>query len=253
MAPGNGLAAGSHSQLDPYEAALLELAQTTNTREVLSLSRKELEALELYDRIQEQELETALLSQDYSEPRPDDDDDDLEAQLEAAERELLEARSTYSVRRKAIEAILMTDPSIQSVHSISDSPAERALLPLINRRDLLSLIYVNLSRAHGSCTQSLSNTKVDGMHGTAKTQELVQTLLGLTSAEKSRREAITDPALISQLEAQEKETKAERASWVTMKRVVSALIVASGIDWAADEALHDLVVDDEDDDVSDGT
>ncbi|EDN02153.1 predicted protein [Histoplasma mississippiense (nom. inval.)] len=216
MAPGNGLAAGSHSQLDPYEAALLELAQTSNTREVLSLSRKELQVLELYDRIQEQELETALLSQDYSEPRPDDDDDDLEAQLEAAERELLEARSTYSVRRKAIETILMTDPSIQSVHSITDSPAE-------------------------------------SMQGTAKTQESVQTLLGLTSVEKSRREAITDPALISQLEAQEKETKAERASWVTMKRVVSALIVASGIDWAADEGLHDLVVDDEDDDVSDGT
>ncbi|PGH35183.1 hypothetical protein GX50_01995 [[Emmonsia] crescens] len=243
MAPGNGVSARSYSQLEPHEATLLELA-TTSTQDVLSLSRKELQVLELYDRIQEQELETALLSQDYTEPASNDDDVDIEEQLAETERELLEARSTYSVRRKAIETVLMTDPSIQSVHAVSDSPAERALLPLINRRDLLSLIYENLSRAHASCIQSLSNAKVDNIHGTAKNQESVQALLGLTSAEKSWREEITDPKLISQLETLEKETKAEKANWVTIKRVVSAAIVASGIDWAEDEELHDLVVDD---------
>lgn len=62
MAPGNGVSARSYSQLEPHEATLLELA-TTSTQDVLSLSRKELQVLELYDRIQEQELETALLSQ----------------------------------------------------------------------------------------------------------------------------------------------------------------------------------------------
>ncbi|OAX80185.1 hypothetical protein ACJ72_05482 [Emergomyces africanus] len=243
MAPGNGTSPRSHSKLEPHEATLLELT-TTSTKDILSLSRKELQVLELYDRVQEQELEAALLSQDYTEPASDDDDANIEEQLVEAERELLEARSTYSVRRKAIETVLMTDPSIRSVHAVSDSPAERALLPLINRRDLLSLIYANLSRAHASCTQTISNAKVDNIHGNTKNQELVQTLLGLTSTEKSWRDKITDPNLISQLETLEKESKAEKANWVTMKHVVSAAIVASGIDWAEDEELHDLVVDD---------
>ncbi|KLJ07190.1 hypothetical protein EMPG_17318 [Blastomyces silverae] len=249
MAPGNEVSARSHSQLEPHEATLLELAGTTSARDIVSLSRKELQALELYDRIQEQELETALLSQDYTEPALNDDGIDIEEQLATAERELLEARSTYSVKRKAIEAVLMADPNIQSVHAVSGSPAERALLPLINRRDLLSLIYTNLARAHASCTQSLSTVKVESIHGTAKNQKLVQTLLGLTSAETSWREEITDKKLRSQLETLERETKAEKANWVTIKRIVSAAIVASGIDWAADEELHGLVVDDDDDDV----
>ncbi|EGE83397.1 hypothetical protein BDDG_06341 [Blastomyces dermatitidis ATCC 18188] len=248
MAPGNEVPARSHPQLEPHEATLLELAGTTSARDIVSLSRKELQVLELYDRIQEQELETALLSQDYTEPALNDDDIDIEEQLATAERELLEARSTYSVKRKAIEAVLMADPSIQSVHAVSGSPAERALLHLINRRDLLSLIYTNLSRAHASCTQSLSTAKVDSIHSTAKNQKLVQTLLGLTSAQTSWREGITDQKLRSQLETLEKETKAEKANWVTIKRIVSAAIVASGVDWAADEQLHDLVVDDDDDD-----
>ncbi|PGH18043.1 hypothetical protein AJ79_00669 [Helicocarpus griseus UAMH5409] len=251
MAQGNGTPARSHSQLEPHEAALVELA-TTSTKGVLSLSRKELKVLELYDRIQEQELETALLSQEYTEPSSDDDDDDDDIeddQLAEAERELLEARSTYSVKRKAVETVLITDPSIQSVHAVSNSPAERALLPLINRRDLLSLIYENLSRAQTSCLRALSDAKVDNTKITEKNQELVQTLLGLTSGEKSWREEITDPNLRSQLETLEAECKKEKANWVTIKRVVSAVIVASGVDWAEDEELHNLVVDDVADDV----
>ncbi|OJD15771.1 hypothetical protein AJ78_03989 [Emergomyces pasteurianus Ep9510] len=247
MASANETPSRSHSKLEAHEAALLELT-TTSTKDILSLSRKELQVLDLYDRIQEQELEKAVLSQDYTEPASNDDDANIEEQLAEAERELLEARSTYSVRRKAIEAVLMTDPSIRSVHAVSDSPAERALLPLINRRDLLSLIYENLSRSHASCIQSLSDAKVDNIHGNAKNQDLVQTLLGLTSAEMLWREKLTDPKLISQLETLEKENKAEKANWVTMKHVVSAAIVASGIDWAEDEELHDLVVDDASDD-----
>jgi hypothetical protein len=50
----------------------------------------------------------------------------VEEQLAIAERELLEARATYTVRKKAIETVLMTDPVLRSVHSTSSpSPVER--------------------------------------------------------------------------------------------------------------------------------
>lgn len=52
----------------------------------------------------------------------------MEEQLRVAERELLEARATYSVRRKAVETVLMTDPSLKAVHLRAASPAERFVL-----------------------------------------------------------------------------------------------------------------------------
>lgn len=51
--------------------------------------------------------------------------EDAEEQLSVAERELLEARATFTVQRKATESILMTDPILKAVHSKATSPAER--------------------------------------------------------------------------------------------------------------------------------
>lgn len=51
--------------------------------------------------------------------------EDAEEQLPVAERELLEARATFTVRRKATESILMTDPILKVMHSKAASPAER--------------------------------------------------------------------------------------------------------------------------------
>lgn len=52
--------------------------------------------------------------------------EDVEEQLPVAERELLEARATFTVRRKATESILMTDPILKTVHLKAASPAERS-------------------------------------------------------------------------------------------------------------------------------
>lgn len=51
--------------------------------------------------------------------------EDVEEQLSIAERELLEARATYTVKRKAITSVLMTDPTLKAVHLKATSPAER--------------------------------------------------------------------------------------------------------------------------------
>ena len=58
--------------------------------------------------------------------------DNVEEELARAEREFLEARATYSVRRKAAETILMTDPILKAVHLKAATPPERyATLSLI--------------------------------------------------------------------------------------------------------------------------
>lgn len=51
--------------------------------------------------------------------------DNAEEQLASAERELLQSRATYTVRRKAVGTVLMTDPTLKAVHLRATSPAER--------------------------------------------------------------------------------------------------------------------------------
>jgi hypothetical protein len=84
---------------------------------------------------------------------------------------------------------------------------------------------------------------VENIRAVQGNQKLVRTLLELTSAQKSRKEDITDAKLRSQFEMLEAENRTKKANWVTIKRVVSAAIVASGIDWASDEKLQELVID----------
>lgn len=114
---------------------------------------------------------------------------------------------------------------------------------------MLSLIYENLARAHSACQERLSNAEVDNMKIAEENKELVRSLFELTKPqEKTGKDLITDPKLKEQVEGLEAEHKQKKADWTTVKRIVSASIVASGIDWASDEKLRELVMDKSTDD-----
>ncbi|KAK2873835.1 hypothetical protein FQN49_002020 [Arthroderma sp. PD_2] len=230
------------ASLEAPAKVLLDLATRDETADGFSFSPKEVEILELYDRVFEQKLEEALLKQQLPE---DTEVDDVDAKLEEAERELLKVRAKLSVQRKVVESVLMSEPSIQAVHSVPSSPLEKALLPLINRRDVLSLAYENLITAHTSCIRELSNAEVANIQSIKQNQELVQSLLELTSSEKSPEDEISDPQLKEELDTLKAENRQRKADWTRMKRIVSASVAASGVDWASDEKLENLVLDDD--------
>lgn len=123
----------------------------------------------------------------------------------------------------------------------------RVLSSLVNRRDILTLIHENLSSSLASTLDSLSSAEIENIRATKKNQELVQKLLGLTKDMKLQMDDITDPKLKSQLKTLENDIRTRRASWRTMKGIVSAAIVASGVDWARNEELRELVKDEEED------
>ncbi|GIK01589.1 hypothetical protein Aspvir_005627 [Aspergillus viridinutans] len=228
--------------LSPGEVSLLDLA-ADDPRDVVSLADKEALILQLYNQIQELELEKALLEQEL-EPASGDNPDE---QLAIAERELLEARATYTVRRKAISNVLMTDPTLKAVHLKATSPAERALLPLVNRRDVLSLTHENLMNAHNATLRELSNVEVQNLQLHQKNQELVRQLLESTKDDASWREALDDDDLKAQLEQLEADRKNSKSRWEVMKSIASAIVVGSGVNWAEDDELTALVIDESDD------
>ncbi|KAJ5643683.1 uncharacterized protein N7484_006190 [Penicillium longicatenatum] len=250
---------GQWPHLRPGELTLLDYA-ADDTRDVMTLSDKEALVLQLAEQIQEQQLEKALLEQE-SEPLSGDN---VEEELATAQREFLEARATYTVRRKAARTILMTDPILKAVHLKATTPPEkyvgipclyaprlmkscRALFRLVNRRDELALAHENLASVHNAVLKQLSNLKVENLQVNRKNQELVSQLLQLTKQDSSWRERLQDAKLASQLDELEAELKTSKAKWDTMKNIASAMVVGSGLNWAEDDDLQALVLDESDD------
>ncbi|PYI33059.1 hypothetical protein BP00DRAFT_424441 [Aspergillus indologenus CBS 114.80] len=229
--------------LGPGELALLNLATDDDPRDTVLLSDKEALILQLYHQIQEQQLEKALLQQDTELLSGDN----AEEELAKAERELLEARATYTVRRKAVGTVLMTDPALKAVHLKATTPAERALHRLINRRDVLSTVHENLNVMHTASLQKLTGLEVENLQLHQKNQELVRELLSLTEDDDSWREDLDDPELKSQLEQSEADHRRSKARWAVMKSIASAIVVGSEVNWAEDETLTALVLDESDD------
>lgn len=81
-----------------------------------------------------------------------------------------------------------------------------------------------------------------------KNRELAQTMLALAEEMKAQSvQDIEDAQLRSQVDAVEKQLVESRRRVKTLKGVLSGMIVGSGINWAADEGLTELVMDDEED------
>ncbi|KAJ0426065.1 centromere protein H (CENP-H)-domain-containing protein [Aspergillus carlsbadensis] len=233
--------ARSLPHLSAGEVTLLDLAADVS-RDTVSFSDKEATILQLYHQIQEQELEKAILEQELESTSTDSAEE-----LADAERELLDARATYTVRNKAVGTVLITDPILKAIHLKGVSPAERALLRLVNRRDVLSLAQENLGDVHNATQKRLSTLEVENVQLHQKNQELVRELLELTEDDESWREELDDPELKQQLAELDADYKKSKARWELMKSVASAIVVGSGVNWADHEHLTALVLDESDD------
>ncbi|OCK86218.1 hypothetical protein K432DRAFT_412745 [Lepidopterella palustris CBS 459.81] len=221
---------GSTSQPSPFS----ELINTTHS-DAFALSDQERLILELYD--QEQEIQLESIS-----------DDALQEQLIIAEREALEARTEYLLRNRITQNLMITDPVLKAVHGGSSTTlAERRLLPLINERDILSMVHGSLTSKVTSSSTALAATEKSNIMANEKNKELAQTLLALAEKMKTQSvEEIDNEKLRAQLQELENRMRMSRRRWRIMKSIVSGMIVGSGINWAEDEVLRDLVMDDED-------
>lgn len=123
----------------------------------------------------------------------------------------------------------------------------RALFGLANRRDVLSFAYENLASSRNSTRKTLSDLELENLQVNEKNQELVRQLLELTDEDASWRNELEDAGLKAQLAELEAEHKRSKAKWDTMKNIASAVVVGSGVNWAENKSLSDLVLDEMDD------
>lgn len=94
---------------------------------------------------------------------------------------------------------------------------------------------------------SLLEAQTENRRVMKKNQELASTLLSLAAESTAgERDEISNPELKRQLGALEEEIEVGKSKWIILKSVISAVIVGSGVDWARDERLRELVMDDGD-------
>lgn len=129
-----------------------------------------------------------------------------------------------------------------------DLTPRRRLLPLITENETIAMLHGRLASQHASSARALNAVEQANIIANQRNRELSKTMLALAEAMKSQSaEDIEDPRLREQIRAVEKELKGSRRRSKTLKGILSAMIVGSGINWAADESLTNLVLDDEDD------
>ena len=124
----------------------------------------------------------------------------------------------------------------------------RDLRPLIEERDKLSVSLTETAAKVLSTMEQLTKVEAEHIIVARKNAELAARMIALAEeADSQKKQDIRDPSVREQLDELEESLKVSRQRWRIMKGTASAAVVGSGVDWARDAALRELVLDPEDD------
>ncbi|CAN9115895.1 unnamed protein product [Alternaria alternata] len=216
----------------------------TNHSDAFAFSEAEKLALQLYDQLKELELQHTDAHDASATP-----DDLLEGRLTVAQREAMDARAEYEIRSKITHNVLVMDPVLKAVYEGEQTGfAEKRILPLVTENDTVFMMHGALTSRLAHTTRSQSTAEHSNMTENQRHEELAETMLALAEEMKTQSaHDIEDAQLRQRVDAVDKELKDSRRRAKTLKGILSAMIVGSGINWAADEGLTELVLEDEDD------
>ncbi|KAI1641096.1 centromere protein H (CENP-H)-domain-containing protein [Biscogniauxia mediterranea] len=209
----------------------------------LLLSADEKRILELYDRLQQLQLEIALLN---AQKNYVPDTASPERSIEAAQKELLESRSRYVLRNDVAASVMSANPILQAVHDGAHaSPIERDLLSLLTHRDTASSTLAQQAAEHRGVLDALAAAASTSLRLGRENAALASQLLGLAERAREGRGVLDDSH--PEVAALEAEVRRSRQRWRVLKGTASAVVAGSGVDWARDPELRDMVLDKEGD------
>ncbi|TGO43037.1 hypothetical protein BHYA_0004g01640 [Botrytis hyacinthi] len=222
---------------------------TGPANDIPPLSEQEKRILEVYDKLEELQVEIALLKAQGVISSEEQEEEVTDEVIQKAEKDLLESKANYSLRSKIVENVIIANPILKAVHAGSNaSVIEQDLLPLIEKRDAMSENLAQISSKIQSSREELMRESNENIITGRKNIELATEMLTLAEEANSQgKENIQDPDIRAQLDELEGAMKNSRQRWRIMKNTASAVIVGSGIDWARDPKLLEIVLDDDGD------
>lgn len=105
---------------------------------------------------------------------------------------------------------------------------------------------VNLFTIHDSRLKAFMLLEAQNIRLIEKNRELSSSMIEITDQIRLQESnAINSSGLRDRLETLKSETELAKKRWRIMKSVVAGTVVGSGINWASDETLKNLVIDEE--------
>lgn len=181
----------------------------------------------------------------------EEQDEDDPGDVEEARNQLLEAMSLYTLRNGVVNNVLIANPLLKGIHgSTAASPIEQDVLPWVQARDAASRDVAVQSTAARKVLAQLTDAEAEVLRAVRRNRDLAEEVLRLArEADRGRVGAAGggggDPAAEAQVAELEKRLAASRQKWRVMKGTASGIVAGSGVDWAADPVLRDVVLDPE--------
>lgn len=125
----------------------------------------------------------------------------------------------------------------------------RDLLPYIQQRDEAAIDVAKLASATGELRGQATRAQSEALRATRQNVTLAAEVMDLVAQIKEKKSGyMRDEKTQQGIQRLEDELKSSRQRWRIMKGITGGVVAGSGVDWARDETLRDLVLDPEDDD-----
>lgn len=154
----------------------------------------------------------------------------------------------YRLRNTVTNSVLIANPILRGIHnSAYASPVEQDLPRLVAARDDTAKSVAATSEELRASLDRLSEVEVEVLRVRARNRELAAEVLRLVAeVGRGRDEAIAaDEGARAQVELLESRLASSRQKWRVVKGTTAGIVAGSGVDWAGDEVLRDLVLDPE--------
>jgi hypothetical protein len=121
---------------------------------------------------------------------------------------------------------------------------------VISQRDSTSSTLAHQSTTLRQTLDTLTEVESQSLRLGRENVKLASQMLVLAEeANKHKTDPIADPEQAEEFARLEKEVKGSRQRWRVMKATASAIVAGSGVDWASDDVLRSIVLDEEEDGV----
>ncbi|KAK3330282.1 centromere protein H (CENP-H)-domain-containing protein [Apodospora peruviana] len=203
-------------------------------------SETEQRVLQLYDSLQELQLELALLGAQQTPLQVDSPRDVNDSQMH-----LLEAKAALSLRNSVLEGVMMIQPLLEAIHNgTQTSPVERDISPCAQQRDMTAAEAAKQSSDLRQTQNHVTDLEVEAHQLGRLNVALASDVLRFAATDKAHEmEALDDVHLKRKMAELETEVKTSRQRWKVIKGATSAVVAGSGVDWVRDRRLRDMVLD----------
>jgi hypothetical protein len=119
----------------------------------------------------------------------------------------------------------------------------------VQERDETSISVAQHSDSVTKLRGNMTAVQVQSIRVCRQNMELTSELFALAEQAKQKKAVcVDDPRVQQEIEKLTREVKTSRQRWRVMKGVASGVVAGSGVDWATDEDLRNIVLDPEDED-----